>query len=246
VNMHPCWLALAIFIAGDLGMQVCQAGGATTRSYGVAHAQQLVSTEPEPPIQVIMVPVPGSSVQSGRAIGVVRAPIAKVRNVVTDYASYSRFVPYIDVSKVLAKRGANAYLYVQTPVLKGMTTFWVQLKAYGLKPLQNTEVFEAKKLQGNVGKAFARWELTPVSATQTRVAFQILVEPEFPLPASFLSDQNAKTAKRVIQALRKEVSARQMASTSSPASAPASARGTPPDAPRTSPSSRPEAGAKRP
>jgi ribosome-associated toxin RatA of RatAB toxin-antitoxin module len=69
-------------------------------------------------------------------------------------------------------------------------------------------VIEAKMVQGNMDAMFARWELTPVDSTHTLVAFQLLMDPKVPLPASLVQSENEKATQKTIRALRRVVAER--------------------------------------
>jgi hypothetical protein len=106
---------------------------------------------------------------------------------------------------VLSQRGASALIFVQVKIMKGAKTIWAELK---LKPRQGsgqTRVIEAKLMKGNVDHFEALWEITPISETQTLVGFEIMVDPDLPLPAGFISDENQKTARKTLRALRERL-----------------------------------------
>ena len=63
-------------------------------------------------------------------------------------------------------------------------------------------VIEAKMTKGNVDILQASWEVTPYDANRTVVAFQIIVDPDMPLPSSLVNSENRKTARKTIRALR--------------------------------------------
>jgi hypothetical protein len=59
--------------------------------------------------------------------------------------------------------------------------------------------------KGNVDVLQAVWEVTPLDDGRTLVAFQIVVDPDLPLPTSLVNSENAKTARMTIRALRERV-----------------------------------------
>jgi ribosome-associated toxin RatA of RatAB toxin-antitoxin module len=159
----------------------------------------------EPEIKVTTVAMPGTSVKAGRAVGIVDAPIDTVMAVVQDYARYEKFMPHFKASRVLSKRGNSALVYMQASIAKDTMTLWAQLKV-APKPNQGkTRIIEAKMVQGNMDAMFARWELTEVDGQHTLVAFQLLMDPKVPLPASLVSDENEKATQKTIRALRRVV-----------------------------------------
>ncbi len=147
----------------------------------------------------------GTNVQRGRAMVVIDAPADRVYDVIQGYALYKEFLPNFETSRVLSQRGASALIFVQVKIMKGAKTIWAELK---LKPRQGsgqTRVIEAKLMKGNVDHFEALWEITPISETQTLVGFEIMVDPDLPLPAGFISDENQKTARKTLRALRERL-----------------------------------------
>lgn len=144
----------------------------------------------------------GDDVAWGRAVGLVEAPIDAVMGVVQNYGGYATFMPHFKTSKVLSQRGASALVYMQADVAKGTMALWAQLKIGPAANKGETRVIRAKMMSGNMSAMEAVWELTPVDATRTMVAFQLVMDPKLPLPDSFITDQNVKAAKKTIKALR--------------------------------------------
>lgn len=180
-----------------------------------AEGQHNPPTKPEPPkeleIKVSTVSLPGASVKAGRAEGIVEAPMDAVRSVVEDYAGYEKFMPHFRASRVLSRRGASALVYMQASIAKDTLTLWAQLKVSPKPNVGKTRVIEAKMVQGNMDAMLARWELTPVDSEHTLVAFQLLMDPKLPLPASLVADENEKASHKTIRALRRVMAERKPA-----------------------------------
>jgi len=153
-------------------------------------------------IQSSTVPYKPDSVRWGRAIGIVDAPLADVLAVVENYAGYQTFMPHFKVSKVLSQRGTTALVYMQASLAKNTMNLWAQMKV-GPKPNEGeTRIIEGKMMDGNMDAMLARWEVTPIDANRTLVAFQLLMDPKLPLPDSFVSSENEIATKKTIKALR--------------------------------------------
>ena len=146
-------------------------------------------------------PYPGTSVQWGRAVVLLDAPAADVLAIVQNYGGYKDFLPNFETSRVLSQRGNSALIYAQVSVMRGAAHIWAELK---IKPhdVGATRVIEAKMTKGNVDLLQATWEVTPVDAKHTLVAFQIIVDPKLPLPTGLVNDENTKTARKTLKALR--------------------------------------------
>ena len=161
----------------------------------------------EAPIAVSSLSHPNTSVQWGRAVGVVEAPIDDVVQMVEDYSRYHTFLPHFRTSKVLTQRGASAIVYMEALVAMDTIKLWAQMKMARAAGIGNTRVIEAKMMKGNMNILEARWELTPIDADHTKVAFQLLIEPNVPLPSSVFTNENAKASRKTISALRKTLAA---------------------------------------
>lgn len=177
-----------------------------TRAEGQQNAHAPEDKEPE--IKVVTIAQAGTSVKAGRAEGIVEGSLEAVRNVVEDYGSYEKFMPHFRASRVLSRRGSSALVYMQASVAKDTITLWAQLKIVPKPNLGQTRIIEAKMVQGNLDAMNARWELTPVDSDHTLVAFQLLMDPKVPLPASLVSNENEKASQKTIRALRRVVAER--------------------------------------
>ncbi|MFW6049595.1 MAG: type II toxin-antitoxin system RatA family toxin [Myxococcota bacterium] len=150
-------------------------------------------------------PERGEDVSWGTAVGVVDAPVDAVTRVVTDYARYEGFVPHFKKSKVLSRRGDDALVYMEAGIIKNSVTLWAQVRITA-RTEGNRRVVEGRMLQGNMDAFRARWELMPVAGdTRTLVRFQLLVDPDLPLPSSVFDHENRKGARKTVRALRGRV-----------------------------------------
>lgn len=148
------------------------------------------------------------SVRWGRAVGIVDAPLAEVMSVVENYAGYQTFMPHFKVSKVLSQRGTSALVYMQASLAKNTMNLWAQMKIAPKANMGETRVIEGKMVDGNMDSMMARWEVTPIDANRTLVAFQLLMDPKLPLPDSFVSAENETASKKTIKALRQVMAER--------------------------------------
>lgn len=172
----------------------------------LAQAQTAATpTEVAAAVSVTTLSEAGTSVEWGRAEGVVDASLDQVMAVVQSYGEYAAFLPNFKVSRVLSQRGSSANVYMEVGILKGTVTIWAQLAIRAKRNEGETRVIEARMTEGNITRMNARWELTPLSAGHTRVAFQMLIDPDLPVPSSLVTSQNAKAAERTIRALRKRL-----------------------------------------
>jgi ribosome-associated toxin RatA of RatAB toxin-antitoxin module len=173
---------------------------------GLILAAKPVHAAGEIDVQTTQIAEEGSSISSGRAVGVLDHPLEAVLPVVLDYDNYVHFMPNFTKSKVLAKRGSRAMVYMEVSVASGTFTLWGQLKLSEGSPDGKTRVVEARLLDGNIDAFSARWRLTPVGdGSRTEVEFELYVDPDMPLPASVFSKENERAAGNTVRALRSRV-----------------------------------------
>jgi len=203
---HPA--SLALFAAGTLAL------AASAGALPVAAEEPRLALSPKVlagEIESSQHPHREAGVNWGRAVVLLDVPIEDVTAVVQDYGGYKSFMPHFEVSRVLSRRGASALIYVQARVMHGALGIWAELKLSAKTQPGATRVIEAKMTRGNVDRFLASWELTPVDAKRTLVAFQILVDPDLPVPSSFIGKENQTAARKVLRALRKLMAERKPA-----------------------------------
>jgi ribosome-associated toxin RatA of RatAB toxin-antitoxin module len=149
----------------------------------------------------------GSRIRRGRAMGLVAAPVDKVTQIVSDYGNYHLFMPHFVTSRVLSQRGSQALLYVEVAALHGAAKLWAQMKL-SMDSTATTRVIKAKMMKGNLKGLEAEWQVTPIDATKTLVAFELCADPDFHVPFAtrLVSDYNEKEARSSILALRQQLS----------------------------------------
>jgi ribosome-associated toxin RatA of RatAB toxin-antitoxin module len=145
----------------------------------------------------------GSRIRRSRAVGLLRAPAQKVTDVVLDYAGYRHFMPHFVASRVLSKRGSDARVYIEVSALQGLARLWMEMQI-GMASRSETQVISARMLRGNIKGFEAEWQVTPVDAKTTLVAFEMCADPDFAIPFAdgLVSDSNEKEARKSLLALR--------------------------------------------
>jgi ribosome-associated toxin RatA of RatAB toxin-antitoxin module len=154
------------------------------------------------------VPAAGSGVEWGRAEGTLAVGPEAVLAVLRDYGRYAGLFPYFEKSRVLSQRGTDAIVYLEAKILHGATTLWGQVRISAKAVADQTQVIEAKlmKGKGNMAQLLARWEVTPVmNGAGSHVVFQMLVDPDLPVPDSIISREMKNGAGQAFRALRRRV-----------------------------------------
>lgn len=151
---------------------------------------------------------PDSGVEWGRAEGVIDARPDEVLAILSDYAQYAGLFPYFEKSKVLSQRGSDAIVYLEAKVLHGAATLWSQVRMKTTQSSGPAQIVEARMMRGkgNISQLLARWEVTPLAGgTRCYVAFQILVDPDLPLPDLAVNSELRHGAGKAMRALRNRV-----------------------------------------
>jgi ribosome-associated toxin RatA of RatAB toxin-antitoxin module len=152
------------------------------------------------------VPGPTEGVEYGRVEGVLDASTEEVLAILHDYSKYAGLFPYFQTTKVLSQRGSDAIVYLEAKVLHGAATLWGQVRMKATPGQNGTEVIDVKMMKGksNVAEFLARWEITPIDGGErTQVAFQLLVDPDLPVPNSIVSNEMKNSVGKAFRALRK-------------------------------------------
>jgi ribosome-associated toxin RatA of RatAB toxin-antitoxin module len=167
-----------------------------------------VSARAESPADyaITNVPGPAGGVEWGRVEGTLDASTEEVKAILHDYAKYAGLFPYFQTTKVLSQRGTDAIVYLEAKVLHGAATLWGQVRMKAVPSADGTEVIDVKMMKGksNVAEFLARWEITPVDGGErTKVAFQLLVDPDLPVPNAIVSNEMKNSVGKAFRALRK-------------------------------------------
>jgi hypothetical protein len=106
-------------------------------------------------------------------------------------------------SRVLSKRGSDARVYIEVSALQGLARLWMEMQI-GMASRSETQVISARMLRGNIKGFEAEWQVTPVDAKTTLVAFEMCADPDFAIPFAdgLVSDYNEKEARKSLLALR--------------------------------------------
>ena len=176
----------------------------------LADAQKTPSntTKPANPITLGTVPGPNGGVDWGRAEGILDARPADVLAVLHDYGHYAGLFPHFEKSRVLSQRGTDAIVYLEAKIMYGARTLWGQVRMSSRSTGNDMYVVEAKMMKGkgNMEQLLARWEVRPeADGTRSYVVFQLLVDPDLPVPDSVVSNEMKNSAGYALRALRKRV-----------------------------------------
>jgi ribosome-associated toxin RatA of RatAB toxin-antitoxin module len=158
----------------------------------------------------------GSPIRAGGAMLAVDAPLADVRQIVTDFAHYQDFLPGFQKSRILARGPSGTDVYLQAPILHGAATLWAVVR-FGPPIHEGTgEKIEGKRVgQANVDDLRAVWRLSPIDANRTLLKLEFLVVPSLPLPSAMITPQLEESSEDAVRACRDRAEA-QTASSAAP------------------------------
>jgi len=149
------------------------------------------------------VAMPGTTIPAGGAMLAVDAPLASVRQIVTDYAHYQDFVPGFQKSRILAMSASGTDVYLQAPILHGAATLWAVVRFAPLVRDAWGERIEGRRRgPANVDDLRATWRLTSIDAGHTVLKLELLIVPSLPLPASMITPQLEESSEDAVRACR--------------------------------------------
>ncbi|MCC6557668.1 MAG: SRPBCC family protein [Polyangiaceae bacterium] len=149
------------------------------------------------------IPIPGTKLVRGRTTLVVRAPLARVRAAVLDFAHYPEFMPHFTTCRVIGRSPSGGRdVYMEVAALHGAVKMWARLDARKPVTADGVETHEMRKLDGNVEDLHAIWRLRPLDAGRTELSLEIFLQPRIPLPASLLNAENVDGSARGAVAVR--------------------------------------------
>ncbi len=149
------------------------------------------------------VAMPGAQIRAGGAMIAVDAPLADVRQIVTDYAHYQDVLPGFQKSRILARGPAGTDVYLQAPILHGAATLWAVVR-FGL-PARDAagEKIEGKRTgAANVDDLRATWRLYPIDERRTLLKLEFLLVPSLPLPSGMITPQLEESSDDAVRACR--------------------------------------------
>jgi ribosome-associated toxin RatA of RatAB toxin-antitoxin module len=171
-----------------------------------SESQRLVRTHATERYNVAM---PGFSIRAGGGMTVVNAPLATVRQTVTDYGHYADFMPRFQKSKIIGKNGPNTFVYLQVSILHGAASVWAVTRFGPPAPEGTGERIEGQlDGKGNVENLRAVWHLTPVDADHTIVKLELLIVPSLPVPGSLVTPELEFASDQAVSATRDRTEAR--------------------------------------
>ncbi|MBI4700098.1 MAG: hypothetical protein HY744_02850 [Deltaproteobacteria bacterium] len=150
-------------------------------------------------------PTPGSDLETGGATIAVRAPLATVRQALLDYGRYKEILPRLSQSRVVARRGDEAEVYLRAPILRGVAHIWGLVRFSAPEKVGRSYVITGRLLKGNLDAWWGRWRLLECGKNRTLVNFEQFIELKIPLPASLVAPELEWATRKAVTTIRDTV-----------------------------------------
>jgi ribosome-associated toxin RatA of RatAB toxin-antitoxin module len=154
------------------------------------------------------VKLPFADFRAGAARTTVAAPLDDVLPLITDYAHYSESIKAFEVSKVVARDGANTDVYLRVKILKGAAKIWAVVRFGPPRTDGDSRTISAHLVKGNVKRLDAVWHLDPASDGHSRLALELLIIPDLPVPESLVVPEVRDAAGTAVRGVRDEAEKR--------------------------------------
>lgn len=170
-----------------------------------------------------------SGVHEILAVATIAASPAELRGVISDYARYPEFMPYVEVSEVLKREGNTAWVFQQLSLPFPISDRYYTIRVVGgpgpasgngariswslARDTESSNRGEGVPMLVNDGF----WDLHPLEGgASTRVTYFIHTNPGGSLPSFAVNMANTVAVPRVMESLRARVLAGSIASESVP------------------------------
>jgi hypothetical protein len=152
--------------------------------------------------------VPGVSIKAGAAMVAIDAPMATVKQIVTDYAHYQDILHDFQRSRIVGKTPAGTDVYLQAPILHGAATLWAVVRFAPPVREGTGERIEGRKTgQANLDDLRATWRFYPIDAEHTVLKLEFLMVPNLPLPGAMVTPQLEESSEDAVRAVRNRAEA---------------------------------------
>jgi ribosome-associated toxin RatA of RatAB toxin-antitoxin module len=159
---------------------------------------------PRPQVERYPVSFPSSRLRGGAGRVIVRRPLPQVLRVVRDFQRYPAFIRRIEAMKVVAEHDGQRDVEMTVPILEGRSRVTAVLRFGAPVQVGGAQVLHGEFVSGNVSRMEIVYRLEALGPDRTRLTFEMLVVPRWPLPGSLVTDEVVGAAAHVANNLRKE------------------------------------------
>lgn len=149
------------------------------------------------------VPIPGSPLVRGRAVVNVRAPMARVRDVILDFIHYPEFMPHYETCRVLGTTKAGGRdVYMRIGAVRGVVKMWARIEVSKPTVEDGAETYRSHFIDGNIKDLQALWSLKAIDDKTTQLVVEVFMHPRLPLPSKLVNDENVEGARMAVMAFK--------------------------------------------
>jgi ribosome-associated toxin RatA of RatAB toxin-antitoxin module len=202
--LHSVVIASATLLAACTIQRAPQMSRPATDDRAPASAKPAAAPA-EPPDEPIVgsVPVAGSDIVGTNATVLVRAPVARLRDVLYDCARYPEFLSsYKSCTDLGPGAHGGRVVRMEMEELGGMIKLWLKVEITKLDGPDGVEVHEQRLLDGNIKSYHSIWRLAPVERGFTRLTIESHLDPKLPLPAALINGGSVDGIRQAILAIK--------------------------------------------
>lgn len=157
-------------------------------------------------VDPVSVPIPGSDLVEAKATVVARAPMDKARATIHLFEDYPKFMPeYSDAKRLGKLPNGNEKVYMEITTLGGVAKMFANVEILPVRKEGDTEIHEARFIDGNVRQFKAIWTLTPTTDGNTELTLQVFLHPSLPLPDFLVNKANLDGARKGVLAMKRRI-----------------------------------------
>jgi hypothetical protein len=145
----------------------------------------------------------GKTERYGHAEVLINAPLAKVRQLVTDYAHYKELAPTkFQNSRVVAKRAGETDVYLQIPIMNGLVTLWDVARFSPPRVASpGVEIIEGHQIKGNLKDFQVAWTLRSLGDNTTVLKCDLLLLLNIAAPQTAVDEELRDAAGQAVDAI---------------------------------------------
>lgn len=191
-------LGVASLLAGCTGA-AAQQSDTNYPSAASADAQM----EASPTARRYSVPTDNSDIETGGAIILVKAPLAKVLEEIQRYDNYKNIFPRIKDTRVVERQGTSTDVYLRAPVMDGSVALWAiarfsEPRSFG----KGGKQVSSRYIKGNLESWRGVWKLEPISENETSLRVELYVIPKLPVPDAWITPELMWASEKAVVAVR--------------------------------------------
>lgn len=199
---HAVLACVVLMSIGCAGATPAAAPKTAARGGPASDAPPLATKAPAVP-EVTSIEVAGSKLNRTRAVVIVDAPMDAVRRALFDFAHYHEFMPGYRPSRIIGPTpGGGHEVDMRVEELGGLIKLTLRVEIMAPVIANGQETYDGRLISGNVKLFQSRWQIEPAPGGATRLLIESLLDPDLPLPATFINSGSIGRLRDAILALK--------------------------------------------